>query len=235
MGPKLEPMIFDLLKKSFSDLLIPAVMKIMIFCVIGYMLGWVVLTWIIIEIGSQYAGVSGMLSLPVHLFGSIVGGMVAWFFLPLFYPILISFFVGSISESIEREDYPQLPKSNPPFWPTFWQDAWFSVKAIAINILCLPIYLVPLVGLVVYYTVNGYLLGKQFFWMAAGRHVSHGEADILLRKGRNTVFIAGVTMMVCATLPLIGLVAPVLGVALMLHLFHQLNGTGKAIIIEPSP
>lgn len=167
----------------------------------------------------------------MHMLGSMGGVMIAWFLFPLLYPILMGFFDERMAEVIETHDYPHLPKATPPFWPTLMQDVWFSVKAILLNILCLPLYFVPLVGLVVYYTLNGYLLGNQFFRMAAGRRVGIEQADELRCRARGSIVLGGAVVMFCATIPLLNLIAPLLGVATMLHLFHAMQGNDKVNII----
>ncbi len=132
-----------------------------------------------------------------------------------------------MAEIIEREDYPQLPPAQPPFWPTLLQDVMFSLKAIGLNLICLPLYFSPLFGLALYYGLNGYLLGTQFFRMAAGRRASQADAERLRRSARFSIVSAGVAISFCSTIPVINLVAPLLGVAVMLHLFHALNGAEK--------
>lgn len=226
-------MTIAIIKRSFANLLLPGVLKVLLFCVLGYILSWGALAWGIAFGISQYFGIATVGSLATHVFSSVFGMAIAWFLFPLLYPILVSFFIDGIARSIEKADYPGLPEAQPPFWPSLRQDIMFSLKAIGLNLLCLPLYFIPLVNIAVYYSLNGYLLGKQFFLMASGRRVNLAEADKLLGSHRNTVFALGVAMMVCATLPLIGLVAPVLGVAIMLHLFHHLNGTAKVTVLPP--
>jgi uncharacterized protein involved in cysteine biosynthesis len=144
----------------------------------------------------------------------------------------VSFFDDQIADTIERADYPQLTPAAPPFWPTFRQDLIFTLKAIALNVICLPFYLIPLVGWCLYYALNGYLLGTQFFRMSAGRRASKGEAEALLTANRGAILLAGVAISFFATIPLVNLIAPVLGVATMLHLFHGVRGTGRVEILN---
>jgi CysZ protein len=229
-----SPMLLTLIPKALQNLLLPPILKCVLGVLIAYMLGWSLLAWGASFAVNEVIGTQGVESWAAHLAGSFFGMMIAWFFFPLLYPILISFFVDTIATSIEREDYPQLPPAKPPFWPSFWQDVRFSLKAILLNLLLLPLYLVPLVNVAVYYALNGYLLGTQFFRMAAGRRISFGEAKALEGKARGTIMLTGIAVSVAATVPLINIAAPILGIALMLHLFHQLRGTPEVVIIPPS-
>lgn len=226
-------MLVDSFTKSFSNLLLPGIIKIFFLCLLLYFIGWAGLAWLMTSIFNSAIGTSGAESWLMHALGSIGGMMIAWLMFPLLYPILMGFFDEQMAEIIETQDYPHLPKASPPFWPTLRQDAWFSVKAILLNILCLPLYFVPLVGLVVYYTMNGYLLGSQFFRMAAGRRVSLAQAMELRRRARGSIILGGAAVMFCATIPLLNLIAPLLGVATMLHLFHAMNGANKVELLPP--
>lgn len=223
----------NIIARSFADLFIPGVLKIVFFCLVGYLIGWIGFSWGITHIIGGMFDLEGLMSWAARFATGALATIIAWFLFPLFFPILISFFVDSIATSIEQNDYPALPKPNPPFWPTLRQDLMFTLKALALNLLCLPIYFIPVVNLIVYYALNGYLLGKQYFLMAAGRRVDRGEAESLARQGHPYVFFLGIATMFCATVPLLGLVAPVLGVACMLHLFHSLKKTPQSVILPP--
>lgn len=219
--------------KALHNLLLPNIIKIFLLCMLVYIVGWSAITWGISGIISGYIATTATDGFFVHALGSIGGVVIAWFLFPLLYPVLISFFDEKIAEIIEREDYPSLPASEPPFWPTLTNDILFSLKAIGLNIICLPLYLIPLLGIIIYYGLNGYLLGKQFFRMAAGRRVSESEAALLQKKAGKSILLIGIAISFCATIPLLNLAAPVLGVAAMLHLFHELRGTNKQQILPP--
>lgn len=225
-------MLISSFKKAIHNLLLPDIIKLFLICIIAYMLGFGLLLWLLVEAFASYIGFSGSEGFIVHMVGSLGGITIAWLFFPLLYPILISFFDDKIAETIEREDYPSLPPAQPPFWPTIASDAWFSLKAVALNIICLPLYLTG-IGMFVYYGMNGYLLGKQFFRMAAGRRANEVEVRALEKKAGSAIFLIGLAITFSATVPFLNLVAPVLGVAVMLHLFHEVYGTNKQQILDP--
>ncbi len=225
-------MLITALTAALRDLTLPGILRLFLLCLLAYAIGWMALAWGVAELFTLYIGIRGEEGWLIHLLSSAGGGLIAWFLFPLLYPILVSFFDDHMADIIERADYPQLTPATPPFWPTFGNDVWFSLKALALNVLCLPLYFIPLIGAAVYYVLNGYLLGVQFFRMSAGRRVSGPAADALRYKARGAILLAGVLISFCATIPLLNLVAPLLGVATMLHLFHALNGTKKIEIQE---
>ena len=220
--------------KALRNLLLPSIWKLFLICVVAYMVSWSIVAWVVTSVISASAGISGAEGFLFHIIGSVGGWMVAWFFFPLLYPILLSFFDDKIAEVIEKEDYPQLTPAQPPFWPTVLHDAVFSLKAVGLNILCLPLYFIPPLWVLVYFGMNGYLLGTQFFRMAAGRRVSMEQAKELQHKASGSIFMAGVIIVFCSTIPVLNLAAPVLGIATMLHLFHMLNGTKNQQVLPPT-
>jgi uncharacterized protein involved in cysteine biosynthesis len=226
-------MLIVTLIKALRNLMLPGIWKLFFFCVVAYVISWTLVTAIITFIINASVGISGAEGFFFHIIGSLGGGIVAWFFFPLLFPILMSFFDDKIFEVIEREDYPQLPVAQPPFWPTILADVKFSLKAVALNVLCLPLYFIPPLWILVYFGMNGYLLGAQFFRMAAGRRMSAQDAKDLQHKASGSVFFAGVAIMVCSTIPLLNLAAPVLGIATMLHMVHLLNGTARVQVLPP--
>lgn len=159
---------------------------------------------------------------------TLASTLLAYFLFPVLMPIIISFFDEAIANVIEREEYPNIPTPTPPFWPTLAQDARFTVRALLLNLVCLPLYLIPLVNLVVYYTLNGYLLGYEFFNMVAGRHVGTEAGQALRKKHRLTLILAGAAITFAATVPFVNMVAGLWGVCMLIHLFHQMQPNYKA-------
>lgn len=219
--------------KSLRSLLLPEILKLFLWCLLAYAIGWWALAWVVSGAIGAYIGVTGAEGFFVHILGSMGGMMIAWFLFPLLYPILVNFFDDKMAEAIERQDYPGLPPAQPPFWPTMLGDVLFSLKAIGLNLLCLPLYIVPGLGMMLYYALNGYLLGTQFFRMAAGRRVNAQEAVAMEQGARYSIWGTGIAISACATVPFLNLASPLLGVASMLHLFHALRGTNKQQVLLP--
>lgn len=213
--------------RALKNLTLPGILVLFLYCLLGYGIGWFALSLLLGALISGYIGLSGADGFVVQFIANAGGWVLAWFLFPLLYPVLMSFFDERVAETIEAQDYPGLPDATPPFWPTFWADARFALKAIGLNILCLPLYLIPLVNVLVYYGMNGYLLGSQFFRMAAGRRVGKVQCEQLLKQHRMTIILAGALISLCATIPILNLAAPMLGVATLLHLYHLIVGTAK--------
>ena len=224
-------MLLESFAKAFRDLLLPGIIKLFLLCLVAYAIGWFALAgglgWLIayFTTGTQLTGIAAW------VIGTLGSTVLAWFLFPLFYPLLISFFDDAMADTIERSDYPQLMRASPPFWPTIWHDVVFTLKALLLNIVILPLFIIPPLHFIVYYVMNGYLLGAQFFRMAAGRRMGKPNADALVKRYRGKIALGGLAIMICATIPFLNLIAPVLGVATMLHLFHAVNGNNRVEIL----
>lgn len=187
------------------------------------------------------AGIVALISwllTTVNLFGmwdwladwglSFLAATIAYFIFPILLPLIISFFDTAIAEIIEKEEYTNIPAPEPPFWPTLMQDVRFTLKALLLNALCLPLYLIPGINIVFYYFLNGYLLGTEFFNVVAGRHIGVKSANKLRKKNRFNIILCGAVITFCATTPFLNLVSPIWGVALMVHYFHNLKPDYKS-------
>lgn len=205
--------------RAMQNLLLRGIIKIFLICLCCYIVLWSALAWALGVIFMQMFypnAVSATL-------GSLVGVGMAWFLFPLLFPVLISFFDERIAEIIEKNEYPHVLPAHPPFWPTFMQDVRFTAKALFFNILCLPFYFIPFFGQALYYGLNGYMLGMQFFRMAAGRRLPYEACVPLMKAARKDIFLIGLAVSVAATIPLLNFAAPVWGVAAMLHVFYHLQ------------
>lgn len=155
--------------------------------------------------------------------GGIGSGILAWFLFPGIMPIVVNFFTNHIVGLIEKQDYPgTVPTLPPNFWAEFWYDACFSFITILLNILVLPLYLIPPINVILFYLLNGYLLGRGFFVMTARRHLPVAEAEKLRKRHGRAVLTAGIVFTVMATIPIVNLFAPFWGIAVMTHLYHRL-------------
>jgi uncharacterized protein involved in cysteine biosynthesis len=121
--------------------------------------------------------------------------------------------------------YPHLPAApRTPFWTAFKDTVNFLGVLIAANILAFFIYaLLPFLSLLIFYLLNGYLLGREYFQIAAMRRLGREGAKELRKQHKGQIWLAGCLMAVPLSFPLINLVIPILGAATFTHLFHRIN------------
>jgi CysZ protein len=153
---------------------------------------------------------------------------LVWLLFPAALSATISIFLDSVAGQVERLHYPGLP---PPrrqaMHESLWSGLRLALTALGLNILALPIYFIPLLNFFVFYLLNGYLLGREYFEAVALRRLSAGEAGELRRREKGRLIIAGVVITLMLTIPFLNLVAPVVATAFMLHLFESMRVTGR--------
>ena len=101
----------------------------------------------------------------------------------------------------------------------------FGLMAL-LNLMALPLYVVPVMNLVAFYALNGYLLGREYVELVASRRLAPGAVRALRRRHRLKLFGAGVTIAFLLTVPVVNLLTPVIATVFMVHVFHGLRRTG---------
>ena len=86
---------------------------------------------------------------------------------------------------------------------------------------------VPPLNLFVFYGLNGYLLGREYFELVAVRRFDVTVVGRLRRRYRGKVFMAGVVIAFLLSLPLINIVMPVVATAFMVHVFEDVRRRGE--------
>ena len=72
-----------------------------------------------------------------------------------------------------------------------------------------------------FYGLNGYLLGREFFELVAIRRLPQTEARALRKQKQTVVIGIGAVFAFLMTLPIINLLTPIIATATMLHLFEK--------------
>lgn len=139
-------------------------------------------------------------------------------------------FLDEVAQAVEDRHYPGLPPvPRLPLADVLIDSLNFFGALIAVNALALALLvfsgpLAPL-GLVL---LNGYLLGREYFTVAAMRRLGRRGARELRRRHALTIWAAGVLMAVPLTVPILNLIIPILGAATFTHLFHRLQAQGPS-------
>ena len=161
--------------------------------------------------------------------GGVTGILVASFFLfPAVMVLVMSFLLEDIASAVEKRHYPGLPPARAQKPREIIGDALlFAAVTLLANLLALPFYLFflflpPLIPFV-FYTLNGYLLGREYFEMVAVRRLESPVGKKLRKSHRGRVLLAGMVIAFLLTLPLVNLVTPIVATAFMLHVFEDLR------------
>ncbi|MBY6003778.1 EI24 domain-containing protein [Salipiger bermudensis] len=134
-------------------------------------------------------------------------------------------FLDDVAQAVEDRHYPALGPANELSLIDNIRDSLaFLGVLIGANIIALVLYifLAPLAPFI-FWGLNGFLLGREYFTLAAIRRVGRDGAAQLRKRYFVTIWIAGVLMAVPLTIPLVNLLVPILGAATFTHLFHRLE------------
>ncbi len=142
--------------------------------------------------------------------------------------LFTGFFLETVADAVEAKHYPDLPPANKVgFADTVVDSVKFFGLIVVVNLLALVIYLLSTVlAPVIFWVVNGILLGREYFQLVAMRRLGRKGANALRAKHRFTIWMAGFLMAVPLSVPFVNLFIPVLGVAVFTHIFHKLNKNG---------
>lgn len=165
-----------------------------------------------------------------------LGDFLSWgaLFLMLFLSVFLmvpvasaitSLFLDDVADAVEAEHYPHLPaKPRTPFGEGLRDTVNFLGVLIGVNIMAIVLYLMfAPIAIFIFWGVNGLLLGREYFMLAAMRRIGRGPAKALRRKHFMTIWAAGTLMAMPLSFPLVNLLIPILGAATFTHLFHAVS------------
>ena len=141
---------------------------------------------------------------------------------------VLSFLLEDVARAVEAAHYPSLGAARRQgFGELLWQALRFMAVVLIINLVGLIFY-IPLaiffgLGAALYLIINGYLFGREYFELVAMRRLDRRTADALRRAHLGRVWLGGIVLAFISTVPVLNLLAPVIGTAAMLHEFEALR------------
>lgn len=225
---------FSALNKAFAQLSDPAVRKILIRTALitaGLLfLSWMGMWWLLDAVPRDWVNwmPDWMVSALFAVTFLIAMAATATFLSPPLATLVMGFFLEEVAEAVERRHYPYLvaPRQQ-SLGEVLLVALRFIGMMLLLNLLLLPVYIfVPFpFSLIPFYGVNGYLVARENFEVVALRRLDRTATGTLFRDNLTRLWVPGAFFTFLMTLPLINLLAPVLAVATMVHLFHRLAGT----------
>jgi CysZ protein len=154
-------------------------------------------------------------------FGIITGAL---FLMPAVTAFVGSFFVDEVADAVEREHYPAEPQGRAlPFVRALVEGVKFALFALIVYACALPFLLVAGLGLVILFLANSYLLGREYFELAAMRFRPVDEAKMLRKQHAAYVFLAGMAIALFVSIPVVNLATPIFAMAFMVHVHKGLS------------
>lgn len=150
----------------------------------------------------------------------------AYLLFPAVSTAFMSLFLDDVVKAVEAKHYPDRPPMRQVgAAESFLMAVRMSIVVILLNLLALPFYFLLLftaIGpFVLFFLLNAYLIGREYFELVAVRHMDPKEAAAFRRRRRDRSFLCGGVIVGLFLVPLVNIFAPIIGAAMMVHIFHQ--------------
>mmetsp|Transcript_28982 Transcript_28982/g.55562 ORF Transcript_28982/g.55562 Transcript_28982/m.55562 type:complete len:239 (-) Transcript_28982:1257-1973(-) len=205
------------------------------------LLGFALTIALLVAATSGFVWLIGMLTadgVSVPWVGNVtwLGDIITWgsfflfFLLSIFLMIpvasaITSMFLDEVAQAVEDRHYTLPPATPVPFGDAVVDTVNFLGILLGANLLALIVYaMFPPAALFIFWGLNGFLLGREYFTLVAMRRVGRAKAKELRKAHSGTIWLAGTLMAVPLTIPLINLVIPIIGAATFTHIYHGLTG-----------
>src|ERR1700730_5054946 len=177
---------------------------------------------------------------PLNVFAWILSiaaglGVVfgAVFLMPAITSLVASVFVDEAADHVEREHYPaERPGTALPFGLAATEGVQTALLTILVYLIALPFVFFAGAGFIAFFIATAWLLGREYFELAAMRFRTPAEAKAMRRQNAATIFTAGLVIAAFVSIPIVNLATPLFGMAFMVHMHKRLSGP-RPELIEP--
>jgi CysZ protein len=158
----------------------------------------------------------------------------AVFLMPAITSLVASLFVDEVADHVEREHYPaERPGAALPLPVAISEGVKTALLTILVYLVALPFLLFAGAGFIIFFIATAWLLGREYFELAAMRFRTPLEAKAMRKDNAAAIFTAGLVIAAFVSIPVVNLATPLFGMAFMVHMHKRLSGPG-AELIEPS-
>jgi CysZ protein len=154
--------------------------------------------------------------------------------MPAITSLVASVFVDEVAEHVEREHYPaERPGVPLPFGLAMTEGVKTSLLTILVYLIALPFVFIAGAGFLAFFLATAWLLGREYFELAAMRFRPPEEAKAMRKENAAAVFTAGLIIAAFVSIPVVNLATPLFGMAFMVHMHKRLSGP-RPELIEPA-
>ena len=151
--------------------------------------------------------------------GVVLGGI---FLMPAVTSAIAGFFVDDVGDLVEREYYPaEEPGRALPITLATIEGVKIALLTILVYLIALPFVLLAGAGFLIFFIATAWLLGKQYFELAAMRFRPPAEAKAMRKYHAATVFTAGLFIAAFVSIPIVNLATPLFAMAMMVHVHKR--------------
>ena len=158
--------------------------------------------------------------------GIVVGSVML---MPAVTALVASFFADQIADEVEHVHYPNDPPGVAlPLWLAVLEGGKTALLAVVVYVCAAPFLLFAGFGVILFFLATAWLLGREYFELAAMRFRPPIEAKALRKRHAATVYGAGLLIAAFVSIPVINLATPLFAMPLMVHV-HKRLARAKAI------
>lgn len=181
--------------------------------------------WLETMLGAGFHTPLNVLALIVSVaagFGVVFGAV---FLMPAITALVASVFVDDVADIVERAHYPaeRVGKAL-PFGIAMTEGIKTALLTVLVYLLALPFVFVAGAGFIAFFVATAWLLGREYFELAAMRFRPPAEAKLMRRRHAATIFTAGLVIAAFVSIPVVNLATPLFGMAFMVHMHKRLSG-----------
>jgi len=163
--------------------------------------------------------------------GVVLGGI---FLMPAITSLIASVFVDDVADHVERKHYPaEKPGDALPLGVAVPEGIKTALLTLLVYLIALPFVLFAGAGFLIFFIATAWLLGREYFELAAMRFRSPAEAKAMRKDNAATVFTAGLFIAAFVSIPIVNLATPVFAMAFMVHMHKRLSGP-RPELLEPA-
>lgn len=163
----------------------------------------------------------GLVEFIIALLGVFIFLAMFWLLFAAIVQFVASFYLERVAAAVEARHYPDLPAPGGlKIGEAISASLRFFATLVVFNLLLVPVYLIPGIGILAFYLLNGYLMGREYFETIAARRSDHEGLRALRQSSRGRLLVAGLIITVLLSVPVVNLVAPIVAAAAMVHIYQ---------------
>jgi len=200
--------------------------SLIIFLIIWLVIGYTILETDILTTDWLFGVFDSVFQKILGFFGGTLILVITWFLFPSVVTLVVAFLLENVAKAVEKKHYPHLSKPrSQSLSEILLITLKFTILSVIINVLAAPIYISLLffgpLNLLIFYMLNGYLLGREYFELTIHRRANPSQAKEIYKKFRGKIILAGGVISFFMTIPLVNMIAPIIATAAMVHLIQK--------------
>ena len=136
--------------------------------------------------------------------------------------LVAGFYLDELAETVERSIAPERLGRALPGGQAMWLAVKFAAVSVLVNLLALALLLLPGINILAFFGANAYLLGREYFELAALRYRPLGEVRAMRSAHGLYLFVCGLFIAALVAIPVLNLLTPLFATAFMVRIHKRL-------------